>query len=76
MKLIGMFDSMQYDAFKWCVDNDILIYCLPRKKNEKLYAVEVNNKGNITRSKKQYKKNEVDSKIWELYCHMYFKYSK
>lgn len=76
MKLRGMFDSMQYDAFQWCVDNDILIYCLPNKKNEKLYAVEVNNKGKITRSKKQYKKNEVDSKIWELYCHMYLKYSK
>ena len=71
-----MFDSMQYDAFQWCVDNDIFIYCLPNKKNDKLYAVEVNNKGNITRSEKKYKKNEVDSKIWELYCHMYLKYSK
>ena len=51
-----MFDSMQYDAFQWCVDNDIFIYCLPNKKNEKLYAVEVNNKGNITRSEKEIQK--------------------
>jgi hypothetical protein len=70
-----MFDTMQYDAFQWCVENGITIYCLPAKSTDKLYAVEVNNNGNITTSEKKYKKDEVDTKIWELYCHMYLKYS-
>lgn len=70
-----MFDTMQYDAFQWCVENGITIYCLPAKRTDKLYAVEVNNNGNITTSEKKYKKDEVDTKIWELYCHMYLKYS-
>jgi len=76
VNLIGMFDTMQYDAFQWCAENGIFIYCLPNKNNEKLYGIEVNNNGKITRSGKKYKKNEVDTKIWELYCYMYTKYNK
>lgn len=71
-----MFSDMQYDAFQWCVENDIFIYCLPRKRGEKKFAIEVNNRGNITTSEKIYSKNEVDTKIWELYCYLYINKAK
>ena len=70
-----MFDDMQYDAFQWCVDNDILVYCLPRKRGEKKFAIEVDIRGNKTKSDKIYDKKQVDAKIWELYCHLYLKYN-
>lgn len=69
------FDSMQYDAFQWCVENGITIYCVPKRYEESLYAVEVNDNGKITRSDKKYKKDQVDDKIWELYCYMYLKHN-
>ena len=70
-----MFEEFQYDAFQWCVENGIKIYCLPKKKGEKLYAVEINDNGKITTSDKLYKQTNVDMKIWELYCYYYTKYS-
>ena len=27
-----MFADFQYDAFQWCIENGIKIYCLPVKK--------------------------------------------
>ncbi len=70
-----MFDTMQYEAFQWCIENNIKVYCLPVKRGDNRYAIQVNNDGNITTSEKKYKKNEVDTKVWELYVHMYLKYS-
>jgi len=70
-----MFEEFQYDAFQWCMENGIKRYCLPKKKDEKLYAVEVNDNGKITTSDKLYKQTDVDMKIWELYCYYYTKYS-
>lgn len=70
-----MFDTMQYDAFQWCIENEIKVYCLPKKQSDRLYAIEVYNNGNVTTSEKIYKKDEVDTKVWELYVHMYLKYN-
>jgi len=70
-----MFEECQYDAFQWCVENGITIYCLPNKKGDKLYEIEINDNGRITRSGKKYKKEQVDIKIWELYCYYYTKHS-
>lgn len=75
MNSIGMFSDFQYDAFQWCVENGIKVYCLPSKKGEKLFEIEVNDNGRITRSGKKYKKEQVDNKIWELYCYYYTEYS-
>lgn len=65
-----------YKAFNWCIENNIKIYCLPKKPSEKLYAVQVNNNGKITTSDKKYQKNQVDNKIWELYLFIYLKYNE
>ena len=75
MNLIGWFSDFQYDSFQWCIENGIKIYCLPAKKGQELYEIEVDDNGRKFRSGKKYKKNEVDSKIWELYCHYYTKYN-
>jgi len=70
-----MFEEFQYDAFQWCVENGIKIYCLPKQKGDKLHEIEINNNGRITLSGKKYKKEQVDMKIWELYCYYYTKYN-
>jgi hypothetical protein len=70
-----MFEEFQYDAFQWCVENGIKIYCLPKQKGDKLYEIEINNNGRITLSGKKYKKEQIDMKIWELYCYYYTKYN-
>lgn len=70
-----MFEEFQYDAFQWCIESGITIYCLPKKRDDKLYEIEINNNGYITRSGKKYKKDEVDMKVWELYCYYYTKYN-
>lgn len=70
-----MFSDFQYDAFQWCIENGIKIYCLPNKKGDRLFEIEVNDNGRITRSGKKYKKEQVDNKIWELYCHYYTEYN-
>jgi len=75
MNSIGMFSDFQYDAFQWCIENNIKVYCLPNKKGDKLFEIEIYNDGEIIRSGKKYKKNQVDNKIWELYCYYYTKYN-
>lgn len=75
MNSIGMFSDFQYDAFQWCVENGIKIYCLPNKPKDQIYEIEINDNGNIIRSGKKYKKDQVDMKIWELYCYYYTKYN-
>ena len=75
MNLIGYFSDFQYDAFQWCVENGIKIYCLPMKKGDDLYEIEIYDNGKFIRSGKKYKKDQVDSKIWELYCYYYTKYN-
>ena len=73
MESVGIFADFQYDAFQWCTENGIKIYCLPAKPRSKLFEIEVNDNNRITRSGKKYQKREVDFKIWELYCHYYLK---
>ena len=73
---MDIYSKDQYKAFDWCDKNNIKVYCLPRKPKEKLYAIQVDNNGNLTTSEKKYKKNQVSTKIWEIYCHMYLKYKK
>jgi len=70
-----MFEDFQYDAFQWCVENGIKIYCLPNKQGDKIFEIEINDNGKTIRSGKKYKKEQVDMKIWELYCHYYTKYN-
>jgi hypothetical protein len=40
-----------------------------------LFEIEINNNEDIIRSGKKYKKDQVDNKIWELYCYYYTKYN-
>ena len=70
-----MFADFQYDAFQWCIENGIKIYCLPVKRGESLCEIEINDNGNFTLSGKKYKKTEVHMKVWELYCYYYTKYN-
>jgi len=70
-----MFKEFQYDAFQWCVENGIKIYCLPNKPGDKIYEIEIYDNGKLIRSGKKYKKDQVDMKIWELYCYYYTKYN-
>jgi hypothetical protein len=71
MNSIGMFADFQYDAFDWCLKNGIRIYCLPAKKGQALLEIEIYDNGRITRSGQKYPKKDIDTKIWELYCHYY-----
>jgi len=61
----------QWECFAWCEKNNIRIYPVPRKWIIKEQEIEIDFRGKIIRSGKKYKLEEVQTKIWELYCHFY-----
>lgn len=80
MNLIGYFRESQGEAMNWCLNNGIKIYYYPEKeKRSKSWfatkdyriVVEANNKKTI--SDITYSKKEVETKVYEIYCHIYDK---
>ncbi len=68
---MDIYRSDQWDCFDWCEKNNIRVYPVPRKWIDKHQEIEVDIGGDITRSGTKYKLEEVQIKIWELYCHLY-----
>jgi hypothetical protein len=63
----------QWKSMSWCLDNNIKIYYVPKKYNEKDYFIEIDDNDNKTRSPKRYPVKEASLKISELYCYYYDK---
>jgi len=68
---MDIYRSDQWDCFNWCEKNNIRVYPVPRKWNDKHQEIEVDIRGDIIRSGTKYKLEQVQIKVWELYCHLY-----
>lgn len=73
-----------YKAFGWCIKNNIKVYMVPIKGKKGVY-IEIDNNGELIRSDKYYpyqnahhscpRGEDASSKIWQIYLHLYLKYS-
>ena len=70
-KIEGYFRDDQGDAMAWCIRKAIKIHYRPVKYNAQEYKIVIYNNGNKTVSDKVYAKEEVATKVYELYCHFY-----
>lgn len=64
-------NEKHYEAFKWCVENNIRIYPKLRKSNY-ILIYEIN--GVAKTSGMEYQKNEYMEAIWDFYLFLFNKF--
>ena len=67
----GIFRDDQSLCMKWCHDNAIKIYLVPKVWNSEEYEIEIMEQGTKIRSGVKYPVEDAYTKVWELYCHYY-----
>lgn len=67
------FNAQEYEAYKWCINNDILI--APFAKSDVEWWIEINNKGKLHRSPEFYSHKDLWPKIFEFYLYYFEKYA-
>jgi hypothetical protein len=65
------FREDQNVAMNWCVNRGIKIYPKPSNYKAAECSIEIWNNGTQTFSEEKYPKDDVATKIYELYCHFY-----
>lgn len=68
------FDDESWEAYRWAINNDILIS--PKAVTEAKWYIVIENKGKINLSPEPYGKTEIWTKIFEYYKFYFNKYGK
>ena len=70
-KIKNYFREDQGVAMSWCIKKGIKIYPKPSHYKATECNIEIWNNGTKTISEEKYPKDDVGTKIYELYCHFY-----
>jgi hypothetical protein len=70
-KIKNYFREDQLLAMNWCINRGIKIFPKSSNYRSSECAIEVWNNGTKTISEEKYPKDDVATKIYELYCHFY-----
>ncbi len=68
-----VFNDEEYTAYKWCINNDILIS--PFAQSETRYWIDIVNKGKQHRSPETYDWKNLYKTIFKFYYYYYEKYN-
>ncbi len=68
-----VFTEQEYEAYKWCIDNDIKI--APFAASDVAWYIDIVNKGVQHRSPETYSWKELYKNIFKFYLYYYEKYS-
>lgn len=70
-KIKNYFRKDQLEAMSWCIGKGIKIFPSASRWGSKECKITIMNNGTKTVSEELYAKDDVGTKIYELYCHFY-----